>query len=1021
MQTANNRNKMTTSKTRKLSMTFLLNIRGMQPGIKNQKWKRHDIEQRVEELGAKQDLPFFVLTETHLKSYVKDAEIAIEGYSMIRADRPVRPQGGVAICYKQHLSAVESRSFSNKTCEVCISQIVQLNVTIVAVYRPPDTTKVLFKEALTEIERYLTDISKQKSDLLIMGDLNFPNVNWDTKTAKSGCSKNDKDCFSDLCKVMEDHFLIQVIDKPTRKDNLLDIVLTNSSDLVKRVTTEDTVMSDHRLVMCQLGYRELEKVEEDIARTGFNALNLHKADWEKINSELSTVEWKELLAGPSNPVKDGTSEIKSNFEIFTEECLRVCEGNAPARHRASKAKKKRKNNNRQLLRRRKRKVKAIERLEEQDPNAAKLATLKGELVDIELEIRDKIHSNLKDEEANVIDQIKDNPKAFYSYANSFQKAKQNIGPLEDPVSKELKNGPREMADILQNQYVKVFSDPNTAIPRKLLNKSQPKARICDIDFSAKEIEEAIDELQLHSASGPDDFPAIVLKRCKATLAAPLYQLWRSSLDSGIIPQYLVSQKIVPVFKKGSKTEAQNYRPVSLTSHVIKIFERVMRKFLVHWLEANNLLSKHQHGFRKSKSCVTQLLAHIDSILNMLMEGANADVIYLDFAKAFDKVSHKILLKKLENLGIGGKILTWLKSFLSNRFQSVSVEGKLSFIHLVLSGVPQGTVLGPLLFIIFIDDIYESVKYSLARSFADDTRLTKAIKSIIDQLQLQEDLDAVVEWADENGMELHEGKFELLQHGKIVELKGPSGYSYKLSSGQIIANSSKVKDLGITVDESLGWTTHIAEVSKQASQMSAWVLRTFTTRQQFPLMTLYKSLIRSKLDYCCPVWSPIRKADICSLEAIQRSFTARIITLKGLTYWERLRSMKLMSVQRRRERYIVLHMWKIYCGIVPNDVGVEFYSNDRLGPMCRVPKLRAKSMQVNTMVYHSFGSMGPMLFNAVPKLVKSSISPESFKASLDDFLMTLPDTPPTPGYVAANNNSLLDWTATNDRALPEVPI
>ena len=137
---------------------------------------------------------------------------------------------------------------------------------------------------------------------------------------------------------------------------------------------------------------------------------------------------------------------------------------------------------------------------------------------------------------------------------------------------------------------------------------------------------------MHSASGPVDFPAIVLKRCKATLAAPLYQLWRSSLDSGIIPQYLVSQKIVPVFKKGSKTEAQNYRPVSLTSHVIKIFERVMRKFLVHWLEANNLLSKHQHGFRKSKSCVTQLLAHIDSILNMLMEGANADVIYLDFLR-----------------------------------------------------------------------------------------------------------------------------------------------------------------------------------------------------------------------------------------------------------------------------------------------------------------------------------------------------------------------------------------------------
>ena len=128
----------------------------------------------------------------------------------------------------------------------------------------------------------------------------------------------------------------------------------------------------------------------------------------------------------------------------------------------------------------------------------------------------------------------------------------------------------------------------------------------------------------------------------------------------------------------------------------------MRKALVKYLEDNHLLSKHQHGFRKSKSCVTQLLAHIDTILEMLSEGANADVIYLDFAKAFDKVSHKILLRKIENLGINGKVLTWLKSFLSNRYQSVTVEGELSFLHLVLSGVPQGTVLGPLLFIIFID-------------------------------------------------------------------------------------------------------------------------------------------------------------------------------------------------------------------------------------------------------------------------------------------------------------------------------
>ena len=228
---------------------------------------------------------------------------------------------------------------------------------------------------------------------------------------------------------------------------------------------------------------------------------------------------------------------------------------------------------------------------------------------------------------------------------------------------------------------------------------------------------------------------------------------------------------------------------------------------------------------------------------------------MDFAKAFDKVSHKILLQKLVNIGIKGKVLSWLKCFLSNRLQSVSVEGMLSFIHLVLSGVPQGTVLGPLLFIIFIDDIYQVIKYCIGRSFADDTRLSKGVRSKEDQLKLQEDLEAVIEWASTNNMELHEGKFELLQHGNNDDLKGENSHSYQLSSGQKIPNSKVVKDLGVTIDESLRWSSHITEVTKQASQTSAWVLRPFSTRESLPLMTLYKSLVRSKMDYCCPVWFP----------------------------------------------------------------------------------------------------------------------------------------------------------------------
>ena len=988
----------------------------MQPGVKNQRWKKEDLLHRIEELAEDQIIPFFVLTETHLKPHIKDAEVKIEGYSVLRSDRPERSQGGVAIFHMDNLSSTQNMTFSNKTCEICITQISQMKVTIVAIYRPPDTELCLFKPVLDKVSKYLTTNSSRKNDIFIMGDLNFPNVEWGTEKTLSKCSRNDKDCFTEVLQLMSDHFLVQTVDVPTRQGNILDVVLTNSQ-LVRKVSAVNTVMSDHKLVTCLLGYRDSSsKDDKEQPRTGFNALNLHKADWERTNDDISALNWDEILFNEDREMTATDSAVKTGFETFSDAILGVCQKHAPPR---SSKRRKKKSGNRALRRKRKKMRDKMKSLETTSiPGCPKMSKLQGDLIDIELEIRDEIKGQLKEDENEIIEQIRTNPKAFYSYANSRQKMKQRIGPLENKTTKTLTSGPKEMADILQQQYVKVFSDPDAPIPKETLHKQAALTTIEDIVFSATEIEEAIDELQAHAASGPDDFPAIVLKKCKLTISGSLYRLWRRSLDTGEIPQYLLNQKIVPIFKKGGKTDAQNYRPVSLTSHLIKIFERVLRRALVSYIEKNNLLSANQHGFRRTKSCVTQLLVHIDSILEMLSKGENADVIYLDFAKAFDKVSHKILLQKLVNIGIKGKVLSWLKCFLSNRLQSVSVEGMLSFIHLVLSGVPQGTVLGPLLFIIFIDDIYQVIKYCIGRSFADDTRLSKGVRSKEDQLKLQEDLEAVIEWASTNNMELHEGKFELLQHGNNDDLKGENSHSYQLSSGQKIPNSKVVKDLGVTIDESLRWSSHITEVTKQASQTSAWVLRTFSTRESLPLMTLYKSLVRSKMDYCCPVWFPTTKEEISALEGIQRSFTSRIQSLKGFSYWERLRKLKLMSVQRRRERYIIIHMWKIYTGTAPNDIKIKFHYNDRTGPQCIVPNLNARSSRINTLRYNFFTSMGPRLFNSLPKAVKECSSPDSFKKTLDDYIMSLPDTPPTPSYVAANNNSILEWTVTSSRALPE---
>ena len=307
-----------------------------------------------------------------------------------------------------------------------------------------------------------------------------------------------------------------------------------------------------------------------------------------------------------------------------------------------------------------------------------------------------------------------------------------------------------------------------------------------------------------------------------------------------------------------KSDPANYRPISLTSHLIKIFERVIRKRLVAHLETNNILTNKQHGFRKGRSCLTHLLKHIDDIIQSMLEGSDHDVNYLDFAKAFDKVDHEILVHKLKQCGVRGRLLSWIKQFLTNRNQYVTINGVHSSLSLVLSGVPQGSVLGPILFLIYINDLQGCLKGSTAGSFADDTRLSKQISCCDDVSVLQQDLNNVVKWAAENNMVLHEDKFEFLAYrtprSKILEeLPFTAQWiQYSTPSGLSLHPSSSVKDLGVILSPDLKWSLQVSEAVQNANKMANWVLSVFTDRSKDVLLTLYKSIVRSRLEYSCPV-------------------------------------------------------------------------------------------------------------------------------------------------------------------------
>ena len=438
-----------------------------------------------------------------------------------------------------------------------------------------------------------------------------------------------------------------------------------------------------------------------------------------------------------------------------------------------------------------------------------------------------------------------------------------------------------MADLLQDQYAAVFSNPENKSKKVPSSPDKSEIHIEDLEFSREDIEKAIDEISENSACGENDIPAIILKRCKLTISHPIKLIWQHSIDTGTIPSVYKKQTVTPVHKKKSRALPENYRPISLTSHVIKIFERIIRNKIVAHLEGNKLLCKHQHGFRKGRSCLTQLLAHIDAILLNALDGADTDVIYLDYQKAFDKVDHEILLKKLKMYGIRGKLYNWLEEYLKDRPQVVAIKGQHSYETKVVSGVPQGTVLGPVLFLIYINDLQDCVTQSMLSCFADDSRIKKKITSTEDVDSLQLDLHNVENWSKENNMSLHAEKFELLCHS----IKNPSliselpfhqqYYQYKTETGIDIDPQTKVRDLGIDVSTDLSWTPQITAMAESARKMSAWVLSVFRDRSELTMMTLYKSMVRSRVEYCSPLWNPSKITDIQTLENIQRSFTSKI--------------------------------------------------------------------------------------------------------------------------------------------------
>ena len=296
----------------------------------------------------------------------------------------------------------------------------------------------------------------------------------------------------------------------------------------------------------------------------------------------------------------------------------------------------------------------------------------------------------------------------------------------------------------------------------------------------------------------------------------------------------------------SRSLPENFRPVSLTYHLIKTLERVIRKSLVSHLERNGFMDENQHGSREKRSTLSQLLQHHDEILKALEQGENIDSIYTDFAKAFDKVDHGILLHKLKKMKISGKLGRWIQDFLRNREQIILVEKVKSSKSLIISGIPQGSVLGPILFLIYISDIGEDLLASTL-VYVDDTKVKRSVKSEIDVENLQIELNKLDTWSKNNNMEFNKKKFQVLRYGENEALKNETSY-FSGNFEELIERFEKIRDLGVELSDDGAFDDHVEKVCKKARQKSGWLFRTFYSRNALFLRQMFKSLVQPHLDY-----------------------------------------------------------------------------------------------------------------------------------------------------------------------------
>lgn len=861
------------------------------------------------------------VSETWLNSSIQDGEVIDNIYNLFRKDRDHNTSerkrgGGVLIAIKKNIAAELIETDNDNIEQIFVKVKCKVGVVIIGcVYIPPLSSLDIYNSHINTIS-YLQE-KYDKCKMIIIGDYNLPSSHPLTN------------CENLLYSRMILHNCQQYNIIKNKNDNMLDLCFSSTDIRVKKaepLTNEDKY---HPALKIKLD------IQINLKQNNTPSYSFRNADYQGLNGFFLSTNWVQLYMIDTiedkinwfyNLVNEGIAQYvpiysKRNSKYpywFSNELINKIKEKNEAHSKYKKFKSRHFYETFRNLR-----------------NVCK--KLNNECYDTYL-----TKTEVK---------IKTDATKFWGYIKNKRRNEADIPSTMNWNGTTASNG-KAVSNLFASFFKSIYNvDVNDfSCPANPNENNNQDMDLSELHVTYDDVYKQLRKLNHRKGAGPDGIPNILLKKCAAGLAEPITHLFDVSLRSGVFPAAWKMSFISPIHKAGTRCDVTNYRPICIQSAIAKLLEKIVLPQIN--AASYNIISTKQHGFVGGRSTSTNLYIYTGYVLDAMNEGLTTHTIYTDFSKAFDMVDHEILINKLDQYNIKNKALEWLKSYLTDRQLQVRVNGHFSESYRVISGVPQGSHLGPTLFNIFINDIGKQFK-SEYLLYADDLKIFRKINSEEDIDILQHDIDTLHRWCVLNKLTLNNNKCVVLS---LSRASNQHQAIYYLNN-ELLTEESLVKDLGIIMDSKLNFIKHVDKITSHAYKILGFIIRSGREfKDPNTLIHLFKTLVRPILEYCSIIWSPYTQGLVDEVERIQRKFckfVSYFMYTKGvhLSTEEVYRHFKLDSLKNRRTVVDLIFFYKVINGQIQSPEIRNQYELIKPRSGLRSTRLLNSAITSKNYVYH----------------------------------------------------------------------